>query len=82
MTREVRIALSLLESARELSYGIHLLLILYLEREEVDTVTWLSRCSTGGKNRRITIVHQCCTIRLSTYTTDITVSVLPASSIE
>ena len=59
-------ALSLFKSAGELSYRIHLLLILYGEGKEIDAVSRFLRCRTGGEHRRIAIVHEDRTVTLCT----------------
>ena len=59
-------ALSLFKSAGELSYRIHLLLILYGKGKEIDAVSGFLRCRTGGEHRRIAIVHENRTVTLCT----------------
>ena len=46
--RLARTSFSLYKSARNLSYGVHLLFIIYCKREKVYTLSWLSRCCSGN----------------------------------
>ena len=63
--------LSLVESSRNLSDRIHFLFIFYTQREEINSIPRLVRCSCSRQNNCITVVHESCTICLSCNTTNI-----------
>ena len=65
------LTLSLIETAGDLTYSVHLLFVLNAQREEIDALTGLSGSGSGGQNYGITIVHQSSAIGLSSYTSDI-----------
>ena len=65
------LALSLIEAAGDLTHSVHFLFVLYTQREEIDTVSGLLGSGCGTENSGITIVHECTSVCLLTYTVDI-----------
>ena len=65
------LSFSLVETAGDLTHSVHLLFILYTQREEIDTVSGLLGSGCGTENSGITIVHECTSVCLLTYTVDI-----------
>ena len=64
-------SLSLVEAAGNLSYGVHLLLVLYAQGEEIDTLTGFVGCSGGAQNGGVAKVHESCTVSLFCNSADI-----------
>ena len=65
------LAFSLVETAGDLTHSVHFLFVLYTQREEIDTVSGLLGSGCGTENSGITIVHECTSVCLLTYTVDI-----------
>ena len=65
------LAFSFVETAGDLTHSVHFLFILYTQREEIDTVSGLLGSGCGTENSGITIVHECTSVCLLTYTVNI-----------
>ena len=62
------LSLSFIESARDLSYGIHFLFVFYTQREEINPVSrFVGRCS-GRQDYRVAIMHKSRAVGLFCHT--------------
>ena len=66
-----RLALSFVEAPRNLTNCVSLLLKLHREREEIDAFSRCVGSSRCREHRRVTVVHECSTIRLGRDPADI-----------
>ena len=64
-------ALTTVETARDLSDCVHLLLVLYGQREEIDTVTRLVRSGCGTQKNGLTVVDESRSVCLGSDSSDI-----------